>query len=80
MVLIAVRTSASSLPVTVPPAVRVRSLLISSSQHSNSCVCFRSTGFIIIIMTSFAPISLKVKLTGATQTNGLNKHVIESNT
>ena len=38
MVLMAVRTSASSLPVKVPPAARVRSLLRSSSQHSSSCV------------------------------------------
>ena len=34
----AVRTSASCLPVGVPPAAHFRSLLRSSSQHSNSCV------------------------------------------
>ena len=36
-VLIAARTSASPLPVRVPPAARVRSRLRSSSQHSNNC-------------------------------------------
>ena len=45
-VLIAARTSASPLPVKVPPAARVKSRLRSSSQHSNRCatmsapVCF----------------------------------------
>ena len=36
-VLIAARTSASPLPVRVPPAARVKSRPRSSSQHSNSC-------------------------------------------